>query len=94
MESNSTFRERAGVVASYMIITGYILIGFVQYGVGAWLGVDATFDQAWSGAMNGLAGGAVGFLIGKQTTNTPSVSVPVVGDSVSTRTTVTSSDAG
>lgn len=77
---NSTFRERAGVLAAYLIIAAYASIGFVQY-AGAWFGApDVTFDPGWTGSMNGLAGGALGYLIGKQTTNAPgsaTVNVPV-----------------
>lgn len=84
-ESASTFRERAGVLAAWAIILAYISIGFVQFFLGWWSGsTSLTFDPAWTGSMNGLAGGAVGFLIGKQTTNQPSTTTTVTPATVTT----------
>lgn len=68
-DNASTFRERAGVNASLMIIVAYIAIGFLQTALTFYSGQEFAVDPGWASAMNVLAGGAIGFLVGKQTTN-------------------------
>ncbi|PYE23004.1 hypothetical protein C8J32_1086 [Rhizobium sp. PP-CC-3A-592] len=70
-DNASTFRERAGVYASLMIIVAHIAIGFLQTALTFYSGQEFTVDPGWASAMNALAGGAIGFLVGKQTTNQP-----------------------
>lgn len=70
-DNASTFRERAGVYASLMIIVAYIAIGFLQTALTFYSGQEFAVDPGWASAMNALAGGAIGFLVGKQTTNQP-----------------------
>lgn len=88
-DNASTFRERAGVLAAYLVIAAYVAIGFVQF-VGSWLATQVlAFDPAWTGSMNGLAGGALGFLIGKQTTSQPgTTTITPTSGIVTTTTTV------
>lgn len=74
-ESASTFRERAGVIVSLVIVFAYIAIGFIQMALTYWTGQPVTAEAGWSSAMNALAGGAVGFLVGKQTTNQPGTTI-------------------
>ena len=94
MESASTFRERAGVLAALLIICAYILIGPVEAIGTAWMGAKVVFGEGWSAAMNALAAAAVGFLIGKQTTNGPSVTASLgAGDAGSASATVTGGEA-
>ena len=84
MDSASTYRERAGVHAALLIILAYILIGPTEAIGSAWLGAKVVFGEGWSAAMNALAAAAVGFLIGKQTTNGPTVTAsPGEGGSAS-----------
>ncbi len=77
METASTFRERAGVFAALLIICSYIAMGPIEAVGSAVWGSPIRFSEGWAAAMNALASAAVGFLIGKQTTNAPAVSVPV-----------------
>lgn len=72
-ENASTFRERAGVYASLFIVMSYVAIGFVQTALTFYSGQEFTVEPGWSAAMNALAGGAIGFLVGKQTTNNTTV---------------------
>lgn len=73
MEDNqSTFRERAGVYVSAFIAIAYVSSGYVQSILNAVMGTDVLFAPDWSSAMNALAGGALGFLVGKQSSNTSS----------------------
>lgn len=71
-DTQSTFRERAGVYVSAFIVAAYVASGFVQPLLNSVLGVDVPFEAGWSSAMNALAGGALGFLVGKQSSNTSS----------------------
>lgn len=66
---SSTYRERAGVHVSIFIVIAYVMIGFVQTALSFWTGTEFVVDPSWSAAMNALTGGAIGFLVGKQTTN-------------------------
>jgi hypothetical protein len=88
-ESASTFRERAGVIVSLAIVVAYIAIGFLQMALSFYTGQDVVAEAGWSSAMNALAGGAVGFLVGKQTTNQPGTTTVTT-----TPTTVTTTVAG
>ena len=85
---NSTYRERAGVHASIFIITAYVMIGFVQTGLSFWTGTEFVVDPSWSAAMNALTGGAIGFLVGKQTTNPAGGSTTVTSVPATVTTTV------
>lgn len=66
---NSTYRERAGVAVSALIVMAMIAVGPVQLLVQVYTGEAVTFDQTWMVTVSGLAGTAFGFLIGKQSTN-------------------------
>lgn len=95
---SSTFRERAGIFASWIIIGAYVAIGFVDWW-GKYMGIGGiAFDAAWTGSMNGLAGGALGYLIGKQSTNpiggaAPVVQIPTPPDATTTTTVRTTAPA-
>lgn len=66
----STFRERAGVLMSALVVMSLIAIGPIQLVVQVWTGQQVTFDQTWMVTIAGLAGTAFGFLIGKQSSQT------------------------
>ena len=68
---SSTYRERAGVLVSALVVFALVMVGPIQLVVQVYTGQQATFDQTWVVTIAGLAGTAFGFLIGKQTSNTP-----------------------
>ena len=74
MNDSSTYREKAGVLVSALIVLALIAVGPIQMGVQVFTGQSITFEPTWMATVAGLAGTAFGFLIGKQTTNTPSTS--------------------
>ncbi|MEQ1950993.1 hypothetical protein [Mesorhizobium sp. CN2-181] len=79
---NSTYRERAGVLVSALVVLALVAVGPVQLVVQVWTAQPVTFDQTWMVTLAGMAGTAFGFLIGKQTTNagvsgSATVSLPV-----------------
>lgn len=94
METASTYRERAGVHAALLIILAYILIGPIEALGSAWIGVKVVFGEGWSAAMNALAAAAVGFLIGKQTTNGPSVTAALPATDAGTASATVTTTAG
>lgn len=63
---NSTFRERAGVLMSAMVVVALIAVGPIQLVVQVVTGQALSFDETWMATVAGLAGTAFGFLIGKQ----------------------------
>lgn len=68
---SSTYRERAGVLVSALVVFALVMVGPAQLLVQVYTGQQTTFDQTWVVTIAGLAGTAFGFLIGKQTSNTP-----------------------
>lgn len=68
---SSTYRERAGVLVSALVVLALVLVGPIQLIVQVATGQTTTFDQTWVVTVAGLAGTAFGFLIGKQSSNTP-----------------------
>jgi 1-aminocyclopropane-1-carboxylate deaminase/D-cysteine desulfhydrase-like pyridoxal-dependent ACC family enzyme len=94
---SSTYRERAGVLVSALVVMALIAVGPIQLGVQVYTGQQITFDQTWMVTVAGLAGTAFGFLIGKQSTNgaAPAVTVPVPeAGTTTTTTTVRTADPG
>ncbi|KQY31814.1 hypothetical protein [Rhizobium sp. Root483D2] len=69
---SSTYRERAGVLVSAMVVMALIAVGPIQLAVQVYTTQTLTFDQTWMVTVAGLAGTAFGFLIGKQSSNQPS----------------------
>lgn len=68
---SSTYRERAGVLISALIVMTLIAVGPIQLAVQVYTIQTVTFDQTWMVTIAGLAGTAFGFLIGKQSSNQP-----------------------
>jgi len=68
---SSTYRERAGVLVSALVVMALIAVGPIQLAVQVYTGQTLTFDQTWMVTVAGLAGTAFGFLIGKQSSNGP-----------------------
>lgn len=68
---SSTYRERAGVLVSALVVMALIAVGPIQLAVQVYTGQTLTFDQTWMVTVAGLAGTAFGFLIGKQSSNVP-----------------------
>lgn len=69
MNDTSTYREKAGVLVSALIVLALIAVGPIQMSVQVFTGQNITFEPTWMATVAGLAGTAFGFLIGKQTTN-------------------------
>ena len=67
---SATFRERAGVLVSALIVIALLAIGFIQLLLQILAGQGIRFDQTWMVQVSGLAGIALGYLIGKQSTQT------------------------
>lgn len=65
---NSTYRERAGVLVSALVVLALIAVGPLQLVIQVVTGQNLTFDSTWLVTVSGLAGTAFGFLIGKQST--------------------------
>jgi hypothetical protein len=82
MERNpATFREYAGTLAAFILVMAYAAIGFVLIAVSVTTGTMPSVPADWNASMLTLAGGALGFLVGKQTsqpTNQQPAQPPVV----------------
>ncbi|KQT03225.1 MULTISPECIES: hypothetical protein [unclassified Rhizobium] len=68
---SSTYRERAGVLVSALVVIALILVGPSQMIAQLLTGQTVAFDNTWVVTIAGLAGTAFGFLIGKQSSNQP-----------------------
>ena len=80
------FREYAGVLCAFVVVTAFIATGFLQMASEAVFGIKVTAPPDWSAAMLSLASAALGFLIGKQSTGPTANgdSLPPVMESVRT----------
>lgn len=67
----STYREKAGVLVSAIVVLALIGVGPAQLVVQIFTGQTVAFDNTWLVTISGLAGTAFGFLIGKQSTQAP-----------------------
>ncbi|KQS90290.1 hypothetical protein [Rhizobium sp. Leaf386] len=85
---SSTYRERAGVLVSAMVVMALIAVGPIQMGVQVYTGQQITFDQTWMVTIAGLAGTAFGFLIGKQSSNVPGTTTTTTSQPATVTTTV------
>jgi hypothetical protein len=85
---SSTDRERAGVFVSALLVMALIAVGSIQLAVQVYTGQTLTFDQTWMVTVADLAGTAFGFLIGKQSSNTPN-STTIIAAPGTVTTTVT-----
>lgn len=70
-DSISTYREKAGVLVSALIVLALIAVGPIQLAVQVFTEQNTTFEPTWMATVAGLAGTAFGYLIGKQSTNQP-----------------------
>jgi hypothetical protein len=66
--SKSQFREYAGVLLAFIIVIGFMMIGFLIMLSSIWMDKAVEAPPDWSAAMLSLASAGLGFLIGKQTT--------------------------
>lgn len=88
MTSDPTnFREYAGTMCAFIVVMAFVAIGFVSMALIILHGTSIPVPGDWMAAMLSLASAALGFLIGKQTTGTPSVTVPVTAPTTTTVTT-------
>ena len=71
LASKSHFKESAGVLCAFIVVMAFIAIGFLQMTGKVLFGVEVTMSEAWGAAMLSLASAALGFLIGKDTSNSP-----------------------
>lgn len=70
-ETASTYREKAGVILSGMIIGMMLASDPIRLVTQAFTGSTVAFDPTWAATVAGMAGTALGYVIGKQTTNQP-----------------------
>ena len=66
--SHAISRENAGVLVAAIVVMAFVGIGFLQMLSEAIFGVPMTAPGDWMAAMLSLASAALGYLIGKQTT--------------------------
>lgn len=71
---STTYRELAGVRTAKMVVYSYLAFGWAVSLIPVYTDKAVAVPADWNSAMLGLVGGALGYLIGKQST-TPSAPV-------------------
>jgi hypothetical protein len=64
----ANFREYAGVLTAFIVVMAFVAIGFVTMAITLFSGKSVPVPGDWMAAMLSLASAAIGFLIGKQST--------------------------
>lgn len=80
----SAFREKAGVIVAAVIIIAFIAVGFVQVAASWFTGRPISVPGDWMAAMLSLASAALGFLIGKQSSQPGPGEVAHVQEAIAT----------
>ena len=92
MNDSQNFRELAGVKAARWLIAGVLLIGPLDM-LAKWLsGEKVEMSEVWMSSVITMAGGAFGFLSGKQSSGATvpnSVNIPVPEGSIATTSSTT-----
>lgn len=83
MSDKPHFKEYAGVMTAFLVVLAYVGIGFVQTAVTVTTGTSVSLPGDWMAAMLSLSSAALGYLIGKQPSDTaPHTAPPTVAGTV------------